>query len=1132
MNRIMNQCRMNAGMRTKSKSKSRPKKSEIWKIIYTNARGIQGKKSSLIDIVEEMKPKMVLIAETQMRTNKGIEIDGFTYFGRIREEKNGGGVCAFVNNELKNIASPHYSERKIEILWISIKTTSVPIYFGIYYGKQESRSNRVEIVNEMQMLKEEIMEVQTEGEVLLLLDGNARIGLLGEPLTRNGKMIREVFEQTDLQVLNASDKCEGKITRQNTKNPEEKSAIDYAVASRSVENAVCSMKIDENGFFRLKGVKDSDHNSILVEIDMKNLERQKVQKVVRWRLQAPEENWKAYESRLRCLPSLTNDLLQQPQNDATSKYKKWIGEVEKVAIETIGKTTIKRTSNTKMSREVVKLRGERRKIKNEYEKAMASEKQELKEKYMEKQLLVRNQIEREQRKKTEKRIEKMIEGGPNAFWKERRRAIRDDSGEWWTTKDENGVRLYGEEENMENMAKYYEKLYMMPSVRHHTHHEHIVQKVLMYALNRDHEDALFNREPTIDEVETAISRKQAGKATTDLKYEFIKNGGKNMAESILLWIRYYWRSESIPNQWKEGLISNIWKNKGDREVMANQRGITVSSSVGMIIEDIIHGRVQAIVGFTQAQAGGRKDCSTYDHLFCIRAIIDIALKERRKILITFFDVKKAYDHADINDMMEILWENGVKGKLWRLVKNMNEKLSARVKTRYGLTRLIEREMGGRQGGSLIVTMFSKLMDTQAEDMETNERTKIKINNMNIGSFLFVDDVATVAEGYEQQEATLDAVDEFAKKHKLEWGTDKCNVMEVGKHKNVKETWKLGEQEINHAHVYKYLGDLVCRNGKNTTNIDARVSKLKQSTMAIITCSKNEVMKRISAGQLVKLHKTINVASLLYNCESWVLNKTECLKLERAELWALKQILHLPMTTPSVAIRFITGTLYTGISSSVKQLNYLHKVLCHEESHWTLHLLRTLDEKQYGWAGMIREKLAAYGLEEDWDVIKKKTKAHWKRDVKMAAKLKQRSTLLEECHASGNGARKEKTKTKSIIYELENDNNVTDDLNPVMKLDRKFAKCIIMSRYGMLKCGKNFKTGLGSDVCLECGVTDDESHCINHCKKWKNVNGYNREEKIDFEMVYSGDIEKLKTISSEIMKMWMIEYGKNEIRTEI
>ena len=70
----------------------------------------------------------------------------------------------------------------------------------------------------MQTLKEEIMEMQAEGEILLIMDGNAKIGLLNEPISRNGKYLLQVINETHLAIMNKSNKCKGKVTRKNTKN--------------------------------------------------------------------------------------------------------------------------------------------------------------------------------------------------------------------------------------------------------------------------------------------------------------------------------------------------------------------------------------------------------------------------------------------------------------------------------------------------------------------------------------------------------------------------------------------------------------------------------------------------------------------------------------------------------------------------------------------------------------------------------------------------------------------------------------------------------------------------------------------------------------------------------------------------
>ena len=97
----------------------------------------------------------------------------------------------------------------------------------------------------------------------------------------------------------------------------------------------------------------------------------------------------------------------------------------------------------------------------------------------------------------------------------------------------------------------------------------------------------------------------------------------------------------------------MYKGKGDREKLKFQRGITVSSSLSMICEDIINERMTKLVELTPAQGGGKKGTSTRDHVFLLRGAITHALKHKKEMFVTFYDVAKAYDRANIDDMLAI-----------------------------------------------------------------------------------------------------------------------------------------------------------------------------------------------------------------------------------------------------------------------------------------------------------------------------------------------------------------------------------------------------------------------------------------------------------------------------------------------
>ena len=76
---------------------------------------------------------------------------------------------------MKQNVSPHYTDRDVGE---PIQRETTLVHFGVYYGKQEYTSQE-DMKEEMDKLTEDILEMKASGEIILCMDGNARIGLMG-----------------------------------------------------------------------------------------------------------------------------------------------------------------------------------------------------------------------------------------------------------------------------------------------------------------------------------------------------------------------------------------------------------------------------------------------------------------------------------------------------------------------------------------------------------------------------------------------------------------------------------------------------------------------------------------------------------------------------------------------------------------------------------------------------------------------------------------------------------------------------------------------------------------------------------------------------------------------------------------
>ena len=1005
-----------------------------------------------------------------------------------------------------------------------------PIYIGVYYGKQESRVNKEEIEEEMESLTEEILDMSQEGEVILFMDANGKIGLMGEVMSRNGKLLRKVFDECRLIVMNSSEKCKGKVTRQNRKNPNEKSAIDFVVTTGDAESMIEEMIIDEDEKYLMQGKTASDHNSILLSINIKQVDKKKNEKKVKWRVKAPEENWLDFQLGLENMKKFSEILMSNSTRPMNDRYQEWIKKVEETAMRTIGKTTVKMNKSEKFSDAVTQLRKDRKLLKNNFEEEKDKIlKNTKKEKYIMKQKEVQEKIKEERAIKMEGRFQKMIaEGNNQGFWKEMKKFKREESAVWMTLKDEEGKRMLDPDKIKERVARYYEGLYTEQDLTKHAYHDEVKTSMTVFEHDMSYEDKDYNAMPRKEEIKKAIMKKKNGKSTTDLPNEIIKGGDEAIIDVLYPVIKAFWEEEKPPLAWNEGLISSLWKGKGDKEKMEFQRGITVSSTIAMVTEEILNERMTDILKMTPSQGGGKKGSSTRDHVFILRSAIHLALRQKLEFYVTFYDVQKAYDHADPEDMMFVAWTHGLKGKLWRLTKQLNTNLTARIKTRHGITRRIIRQVGGKQGGKTMTLLFAKMMDVLAEEVEVDDELGVTIGNINIGSLLWVDDVVTFSEGSAQQHKTLQKTNEFAIKHKMEWGQSKCNVMEIGRHSIKQKEWYLGDKKIISTDNYKYLGDIVSRDGNNKANLDERSDKVKVVTRKVMASGRNEVMKQIQVKTLLQLHEIMTIPALLINCETWILNKTEREKLDRMEIWALKKLLGLPKTTPTAGVIYESGTLFTSIRVDQRQILYLQTLLQCPGNDWGKQVLKYLETENIGWAKQINMKLIEYDLPTSWELIEHKSVRQWKDEVNFAVELKNIEKLTEHCYTK----KGEKAKTKSLIGLLKDYSFYREPNANLLKMSKMKVKAVIMGRYGMLDCGKNYENKYKNKHCVACGTVDDELHRINECVRWRNINLYDSRVKIKYESIYSNDPKKLSIMATTILMLWDIENGKNEMKVDL
>ena len=171
----------------------------------------------------------------------------------------------------------------------------------------------------------------------------------------------------------------------------------------------------------------------------------------------------------------------------------------------------------------------------------------------------------------------------------------------------------------------------------------------------------------------------------------------------------------------------------------------------------------------------------------------------------------------------------------------------------------------------------------------------------------------------------------------------------------------------------------------------------------------------------------------------------------------------------------------------------------------------------------KAKLSEYGLEQNFDLIKSKSRPQWKKEVETAVDSINREKLRDQCYETKAGVTKAKTKTAFLIKEIDSEHYKRDLMEPIQRLNRYETKVLMLSRFHMLECGKNFKGSL-PEICPSCDVTDDEQHRLNHCIRFKNTNLYDSPNKTNFDDIYSDDFATVQSALNRIDKVWNLKTG--------
>ena len=119
-------------------------------------------------------------------------------------------------------------------------------------------------------------------------------------------------------------------------------------------------------------------------------------------------------------------------------------------------------------------------------------------------------------------------------------------------------------------------------------------------------------------------------------------------------------------------------------------------------------------------------------------VISRYLKGGSKVYMCLYDRQKAFDSVEYSVLLSKLFEAGVNGKTWSLLKSWYEDGCGQVKLDGRISDCVPINRGVRQGSVLSPTLFLLVKDPLLKDLQTSG-VGLFINNFYAGGFLRADD---------------------------------------------------------------------------------------------------------------------------------------------------------------------------------------------------------------------------------------------------------------------------------------------------------------------------------------------------------------------------------------------------------
>ena len=238
------------------------------------------------------------------------------------------------------------------------------------------------------------------------------------------------------------------------------------------------------------------------------------------------------------------------------------------------------------------------------------------------------------------------------------------------------------------------------------------------------------------------------------------------------------------------------------------------------------------------QIGAIKGHRAGEHIYVLKSMMQLYEKYNRPMIISYWDYASFFDSECILDVLNEVYNTGVKGKVYRLLYKMNEETLIQVSTPVGVTgegRVHECVGQGTIDGAILSSVS---IGGGVDEFFRDSIYEVWYDNVRLQPAIFQDDVMRMAGGRREAQVGNILMESVAESKLLNFNLGKSNFMVLGEGVAKKKLEKeledkplvLCGKNMKRVETYTYLGTVISSRGVGdsvTASINSKAGKVKQ-----------------------------------------------------------------------------------------------------------------------------------------------------------------------------------------------------------------------------------------------------------------------------------------------------------------